>query len=262
MQALVNAGAIEKQLFAFWCGNNGGEKNGGELTIGGVNPKRYTGEIVWAPVIRKGYHEVKFTKMTYGDLDLNLPNMGAAIDTGTSLIALPSAQATRLNNMIGATKVGGAWTVPCSAIPDLPDVIFTLGGVEYRLRAADYILELQKDQCVSGFMGIDIPAPLGPVAIIGDAFMRACKPLFFISSLMLITPLQTILSTIWTTLVSALPKVCVIKYFAGFVVPYWSVKYKLHIVSTIEFPPAPDCIYVLVVFGNLIILICACLNLV
>jgi saccharopepsin len=112
-----------------------------------------------------------------GNVDLHLPNMGAAIDTGTSLIALPSAQANRINAMIGATKNAGAWTIPCEAVPELPNVIFTLGGQEYSLRGADYTLQVQ-GQCISGFMGLDIPEPMGPVAIIGDAFMRVCKCIF------------------------------------------------------------------------------------
>jgi len=103
---------------------------------------------------------------------MELEGTGAAIDTGTSLIALPSEIAEIINNEIGAQKGwSGQYSVPCESIDSLPDVSFTFSGKEYSLSAKEYILQVQ-GSCISSFTGLDIPAPAGPIWIIGDSFLR------------------------------------------------------------------------------------------
>ena len=77
----------------------GGE--GGEATFGGTDPSHYTGKIDYVPVRRKGYWEVELEKFKLGDEEMELEGTGAAIDTGTSLLALPSEIAEIINNEIG-----------------------------------------------------------------------------------------------------------------------------------------------------------------
>ena len=52
---------------------------------------------------------------------------------------------------------------------------FGLNGRNFTLSGKDYVLNVDGlgVECLLGMVGIDIPAPAGPLVIIGDVFMRA-----------------------------------------------------------------------------------------
>ena len=95
----------------------------------------------------------------------------AIADSGTSLLAGPTAVIGDLNMKIGAKPIpGGEWTIDCSTIPNLPPVTFTINGNDFTLEGSDYVLNVS-GECISGFMGLDLPPQLGPTWILGDVFM-------------------------------------------------------------------------------------------
>lgn len=164
---------IDEPKFAFYLGDTSkSEEDGGVFTIGGIDETKFKGDITWLPVRRKAYWEVEFNGIGLGDEYATLKNHGAAIDTGTSLIALPSQLAELLNAQIGAEKSwNGQYTLDCTKRDSLPDLTFTLAGKNFTITAYDYTLEVS-GSCISAFTGMDFPEPVGPLAIIGDAFLR------------------------------------------------------------------------------------------
>ncbi|KAI0335469.1 aspartic peptidase A1 [Cubamyces sp. BRFM 1775] len=168
---MMNQKLVDSPVFSFRLGSS--EDDGGEAIFGGVDDSAYTGKIDYVPVRRKAYWEVELEKVALGDDELELENTGAAIDTGTSLIALPTDMAEMLNTQIGAKKSwNGQYTVDCSKVPSLPDLTFTFGGKPYVLKGTDYVLEVQ-GTCMSSFTGIDINMPDGgSLWIVGDVFLR------------------------------------------------------------------------------------------
>ncbi len=167
---MINQKLIDEPVFSFRLGSS--EQDGGEAIFGGVDESAYSGKLQYFPVRRKGYWEIQLDSVSFGDEDMELENTGAAIDTGTSLIALPTDISDILNKEIGAEKSwSGQYTVPCEKVASLPDFTFVFGGKKFPLTAEEYILNVQ-GSCISSFMGLDIPAPLGPIWIVGDTFLR------------------------------------------------------------------------------------------
>ncbi|EKD15008.1 uncharacterized protein L3040_003793 [Drepanopeziza brunnea f. sp. 'multigermtubi'] len=170
---MVNQELLDEPVFAFYLGSTDkGEEDQSEAIFGGVNKDHFTGKITEIPLRRKAYWEVDLDAITFGDATAELENTGVILDTGTSLIALPSTLAELLNKEMGAKKgYNGQYTVDCAKRDSLPDMSFTLSGHEFTITPYDYILEVQ-GSCISSFMGMDFPEPVGPLAILGDAFLR------------------------------------------------------------------------------------------
>jgi len=105
----------------------------------------------------------------------------AIADTGTSLLAIPKASLTSLLTKFpaGAVKplAAGEYTVDCSKTSSLPTLSFTIAGKEFSLEGSEYVLSVQ-GECLLGITGIDVPAPRGPLWILGDVFLRKYYTVF------------------------------------------------------------------------------------
>jgi saccharopepsin len=168
---MINQKLIDEPVFAFYLSDTH-DGDDSEAVFGGVDKDRYTGKITTIPLRRKAYWEVDLDAVSYGDATAELEKTGVILDTGTSLIALPSQLAEMLNAEMGAKKgFNGQYSIDCSKRDSLPDVTFALSGYNFSITPYDYILEAQGN-CISSFFGMDFPEPVGPLAILGDAFLR------------------------------------------------------------------------------------------
>jgi len=167
---MVDQGLLDEPVFAFYLGD--GEASESEVIFGGVDESHYKGKITNIPLRRKAYWEVDFDAISFGDATAELEGTGAILDTGTSLITLPSTLAELLNKEMGAKKgYNGQYSVECEKRDSLPDLTFTLSGHDFAITPYDYILEVS-GSCISTIIPMDIPEPTGPLAILGDAFLR------------------------------------------------------------------------------------------
>ena len=93
---MLNQKLLDEPVFAFYLGDTNKEGDNSEATFGGVDKSHYTGELTKIPLRRKAYWEVELDSITFGDSTAEMENTGVILDTGTSLIALPSTLAELL----------------------------------------------------------------------------------------------------------------------------------------------------------------------
>jgi hypothetical protein len=52
---------------------------------------------------------------------------------------------TQINKLLGGTPImGGEYMIDCGSIPTLPNISFTMAGVDFQLTAKDYIMQIQQ----------------------------------------------------------------------------------------------------------------------
>jgi len=163
---------LPEPVVSFRLSTSDDPRGPGEAVFGGIDDSHYVGDITYVPLRRKAYWEVELEAIYLGDDGTQLVNTGAAIDTGTSLIAGPTQYANMINSAIGAKPgLGGIAQLDCDLIPTLPDLTFVFGGKNYTLGPEDYVMNMQ-GSCMSGIQGMDLNIPGGDMWIIGDAFLR------------------------------------------------------------------------------------------
>jgi len=179
-QAALASGAIKEAKFAFSLAKDASASSGGELALGGVDSSKYTGDFTYTPITIKGYWQFAVASVSVGGASF-AGETKAIADTGTSLLAIPKASLTSLLTKFpaGAVKplAAGEYTVDCSKTSSLPTLSFSIGGKDFTLEGSEYVLSVS-GECLLGITGIDVPAPRGPLWILGDVFLRKYYTVF------------------------------------------------------------------------------------
>ena len=170
-QDFVQEGVLDENVFAFYFDSSG---NGGELELGGVDPAHFAGPLVTVPVSSETYWEVALTDIKLGAASVTAVRR-AVLDTGTSLLAGPIAEVAAIAKTVGANELlNNEYLIDCSKVAALPNITVTMGGHDFTLTGADYVIDVENlhVECLLGIAGVDIPAPAGPLWILGDVFQR------------------------------------------------------------------------------------------
>lgn len=129
---LYQSGQLESPVFALFYPP--GKADGAEMTLGGVNPARYTGDITYIPLAGGAQQFQVDVQGTYVNgkkaviqpssaiLDSGTPNHTADKKSVTKFYAALSSQFKQLDN-------GGSWGAPCDVVNShAVDIAFEIGS--------------------------------------------------------------------------------------------------------------------------------------
>ncbi|KAL1828224.1 hypothetical protein DCAR_0207419 [Daucus carota subsp. sativus] len=123
---MVDQGLVGEEVFSFWLNRNQDAEEGGELVFGGVDPKHFKGNHTYVPVTEKGYWQFEMDDFIIGNMSTGYCDGGCAaiVDSGTSLLAGPTAVVAQINHAIGAE---GIVSMECKEVVSLyGDIIWDL----------------------------------------------------------------------------------------------------------------------------------------
>jgi hypothetical protein len=177
IQNMIAQKSIPQGVFSFYLPSKDG--SAGELDIGGIDKAKFTGDLFYVPLKSESYWEI-----TLDDLQMSGKSVTsvktAIVDSGTSLLAGPTADVKAIADAVGATSsflAPNEYFLDCSQKTSMPNVDVSFGGKTFTLTPDQYVIEIM-GECLLGFTGIDIPAPRGPLWILGDIFMREYYTVF------------------------------------------------------------------------------------
>lgn len=167
---------LKSNIFGVSLSRNSDGPNTGEVSFGGTDASKYTGDIAYTPVSTKagGDWAIPMDDMAYDGKPAGIKNRLAYIDTGTSYMFGPPEDVALLHKLIPGAKSdnGFLWTVPCSSDKALT---VTFSGVAYTLSPKDWMSPPNGDTCTSNIYG---QAVVQGAWLLGDSFLKNVYTVF------------------------------------------------------------------------------------
>lgn len=167
------AGGLKRDCFTVWLATEE-DDDGTEVTFGDIPAERLASEVLWLPVVPDGSGgmgawQSELADVTVGGVPLGLCGKSgcrAAFDTGTSVIGGPSVF---IDSILSVLKI----QEDCSNYNILPLLGFIFNGHRLSLKKEDYVKKVgEPAKCYHHFLEIEVPAPKGPLVLLGDPFLR------------------------------------------------------------------------------------------
>jgi hypothetical protein len=116
--------SISQHMFGFFLGDNAD----GELTVGGYDENRISGEITWVDLLMATYWVAPVDSIMFGNVAVSTEVSSGIMDTGTSLIYGPPAIAQSMAESLGGQYFAQLQLYLIDCNTEIPDLVFTIGG--------------------------------------------------------------------------------------------------------------------------------------
>ncbi|CAO3696601.1 unnamed protein product [Rhizopus stolonifer] len=163
---LISQGLISKPIFGVYLGKHS-TGGGGEYIFGGYDSSKFKGQLTTVPVdSSNGWYSIDVKGATVGGSKV-AGSFNGILDTGTTLLILPTSIASSVARAYGARDNGdGTYLISCDT-SKLKPLVFSIGSSTFEVPVDSLIFEQQGSTCFAGFGYGDYD-----FAIIGDVFLK------------------------------------------------------------------------------------------
>ncbi|KAF9648814.1 acid protease [Thelephora ganbajun] len=175
VESLAKQGLISEAITSYKISRVSDGLNDGEITFGGLDQSKFDPStlVTFQNINQNGFWEGDVT-VSVDSQDLGLQGRTAILDTGTTLIIAPPADADAVHAKIPGTKTDGqgGFVIPCT---NTAVVSLTFGGQAFDINPIDLLFapvdpnNLQGD-CLSGITSGQIGGP--QQWLVGDVFLK------------------------------------------------------------------------------------------
>jgi hypothetical protein len=175
VESLAQAGQIKDAIVSFKISRLAEGKNDGEATFGGLDTSKFDQNtlVTLENLSNEGFWEAGLDAVSVDGTNLNLNGRSAILDTGTTLMVLPAADAKVIHEAIpGAKEIDGTFTVPCTTNSSLA---LTFGKQPFAIDPRDLTFlpvdpnDLTGD-CISGISVGQLGG--ADTWLVGDVFLK------------------------------------------------------------------------------------------
>ncbi|GAA5879351.1 hypothetical protein JCM8547_008119 [Rhodosporidiobolus lusitaniae] len=187
-ERLINSGQLSEQYFGIYFVRasdvaeeqnlrSTGSIDGAELCVGCVDSTKYEGEITWCPVTSEGFWAVESDGIALNGSIVEGTSFRAVIDSGTTLIQVPSVVASRFYAQLPSSSISldgsGTYTLPCNT--PISSLAVSFGGVQFEVPPKDLLRAVSRDgrTCmltISAGANQDVDGEY--IGIIGGVFLK------------------------------------------------------------------------------------------
>jgi cathepsin D len=173
MDVVASNSMLSSNIVGFSLSRASDNPKDGEVNFGNLDTTKFDGTISYTATNQATW-TIPLDDAYVNDQACNFTGKSATIDTGTTYILIPPADAATLFALIpGSTQTGENYIIPCDSTVTLE---FEFSGIKYSIEPEDYIGATSTGGCVSTIVGHQSFG--ADTWLVGDVFLKNVYTVF------------------------------------------------------------------------------------